>query len=285
MSGGRFDREGNEKLPTPIQYCFLAGGIAGGMVDSILYPLDTLKTRLQSNLGFKQGGGLHNLYRGIVPALLGSVPGAALFFSSYESVKRIVRHFNPEREFSAGTLLAASTFGEIMACTIRVPVEVLKQRMQINQYSNTFAALKSIYLQDGILGFQRGYWAMLRREIPFSCIQFPLYEFFKINFTGQSPWESAICGSIAGSIAAAITTPLDVLKTRVIVTQGDRWHLYQGSLSGMRELIKEPRGWKTLFSGIGPRVTWIGMGGFIFFGIYEKVCKIFEPDLFYRFWE
>lgn len=285
MAGDRFDKDGNEKLPTPIQYCFLAGGVAGGIVDSILYPLDTLKTRLQSNLSFKSSGGPHNLYRGIAPALLGSIPSAALFFSSYETVKRMSRYFNAEKEFAPGTLFMASAFGEIMACTIRAPVEVLKQRMQINRYSSTFEAFRGIYLQDGLLGFQRGYWALLRREIPFSCIQFPLYEFFKIKFTGQSPWESAICGSLSGAIAAAITTPLDVLKTRVIVTQGHKWHVYQGVWDGIRELIKEPRGWKTAFSGVGPRVAWIGMGGFIFFGVYEKVCKIFEPDLFYRFWE
>lgn len=61
------------------------------------------------------------------------------------------------------------------------------------------------------------------REIPFTCIQFPLYEFFKNQWSlhkkrQTKPWEAALFGSVAGSIAAALTTPLDVLKTRIMLS-------------------------------------------------------------------
>jgi hypothetical protein len=35
------------------------------------------------------------------------------------------------------------------------------------------------------------------------------------------------------------------------------------------------KGVKTLFSGVGPRVTWISIGGFVFFGVYEKCVLLF----------
>ena len=55
-----------------------AGGIAGTTVDVVLFPLDTIKTRLQSSKGFWAAGGFHRIYAGIVPAAAGSAPTGML---------------------------------------------------------------------------------------------------------------------------------------------------------------------------------------------------------------
>ena len=62
----------------------IAGGLAGTSVDVALFPIDTLKTRLQSPQGFLKAGGFRGVYSGIGAAAAGSAPGAALFFSTYE---------------------------------------------------------------------------------------------------------------------------------------------------------------------------------------------------------
>jgi solute carrier family 25 S-adenosylmethionine transporter 26 len=62
----------------------VAGGMAGTSVDVALFPIDTLKTRLQSPQGFMKAGGFHGIYNGLGAAAVGSAPGAALFFSTYE---------------------------------------------------------------------------------------------------------------------------------------------------------------------------------------------------------
>ena len=51
-----------------------AGGIAGLTADVVLFPLDTIKTRLQSRRGFLASGGFHKIYAGIGPAAAGSAP-------------------------------------------------------------------------------------------------------------------------------------------------------------------------------------------------------------------
>ena len=48
-----------------MQTALMSGGLAGIAVDICLFPLDTLKTRLQSAQGFTAAGGFKNIYRGI----------------------------------------------------------------------------------------------------------------------------------------------------------------------------------------------------------------------------
>jgi hypothetical protein len=79
----------------------VAGGMAGTSVDVALFPIDTLKTRLQSPQGFMKAGGFHGIYNGLGAAAVGSAPGAALFFSTYEVSWNLNSHYGVS---VAGTL-------------------------------------------------------------------------------------------------------------------------------------------------------------------------------------
>nr|CAG8493203.1 11869_t:CDS:2 [Entrophospora candida] len=211
-----------------MKQALVAGGIAGTAVDTILYPLDTIKTRLQSKLGLYKAGSFRGIYSGITSVIIGSAPGASAFFVTYEFLKKglINMEGNSNKSHNDYKLkylplihMVAASGGEIA-----IPTEVIKQRMQTKQYHSTLFALRSIFQQEGIQGFYRGYLSTVFREIPFTCIQFPLYEYLKV-FTAQitnrskiEPWEASICGSIAGGVAAGLTTPLDVVKTRVMLS-------------------------------------------------------------------
>lgn len=67
------------------------------------------------------------------------------------------------------------------ACLVRTPTEIVKQRMQTGMYTSIGEAFAGIRAAEGVLGFYRGYWSLIAREIPFSFIQFPLWEGLKVQ--------------------------------------------------------------------------------------------------------
>ncbi|KAF9573693.1 hypothetical protein EC968_008209 [Mortierella alpina] len=275
-------------VPAPKQgtllQSMLAGAMAGTAIDTALFPLDTLKTRLQSKAGFAASGGFRGVYSGLTSAVIGSAPGASMFFVTYEGLKRTLSAVIPDPQHAPVVHMMSASGGEIAACFVRVPTEVIKQRMQTKQFTTTTAAVKSVIHNEGVLGFYRGYFSTVAREIPFTCIQFPLYEYMKKTYAAATqrskvdPWEAAICGSISGGTAAGITTPLDVIKTRVMLSQrnpagAQSSAYYSGIVSTFKRILAE-EGPRALFSGIGPRVMWLSIGGSIFLGVYEKAMVV-----------
>lgn len=263
----------------------LAGALAGTTVDLTLFPLDTLKTRLQSSAGFLASGGFTGVYRGVGSAIIGSAPGAALFFCTYETTKaafarrRDVLDSNiPGDRGNSRAIehMVAASLGEVAACSIRVPTEVVKQRAQAGQYSSSLLTLKAIlgqFKHIGVTGvwreLYRGWSVTIMREVPFTIIQFPLWESMKAyrkRGSGRdtvNAVESGLMGSLAGAVAAAATTPLDVLKTRMMLEREKK---------PTRVILKEIMaggGPKAFFAGLGPRVMWISIGGAIFLGSYQ----------------
>lgn len=252
----------------------LAGGLAGTSVDIALFPLDTVKTRLQSAQGFLKAGGFHGIYSGIGSAALGSAPTAALFFLTYESVKNIA---GTESQSSPVVHMCAASAGEVGACLIRVPVEVVKQRAQANRHKSSLQVFKATLSTEGFRGLYRGYFSTVVREIPFSFIQFPTWEYLKKCWskhqnTPVEPWQSSVCGAVAGCTASGITTPLDVAKTRIMLAEKGSV-LSKGSIVHALKVVYSEKGFKGLYSGILPRMMWISIGGAIFLGVYDKVKK------------
>jgi solute carrier family 25 S-adenosylmethionine transporter 26 len=303
--------------PPPFQTALLAGALAGTTVDLSLFPLDTLKTRLQSSAGFFASGGFRGIYRGVGSALVGSAPGAAFFFCTYEATKSLLNPVIPtaatslsggrarrrEKESRAAEHMLAASLGEIAACAVRVPTEVVKQRAQAGQHGgSSAAALLAILRQRSSIGvagvwreLYRGWGITVMREVPFTILQFPLWEALKAwgrerrarlghgllgdavvsHPTGGgevSAAESALYGSVSGGVAAAVTTPLDVLKTRVMLSAR------RESMAQIVRTILKENGVRPFFAGIGPRVMWISIGGAIFLGSYQWAVNTLERN-------
>lgn len=186
--------------------------------------------------------------------------------------------------------MLAASMGEAMACLVRVPTEVLKARMQTTETA-TLTKTFQLVLQEthgSVLsrltgGLYRGYGITLMREIPFAMIQFPLYEGAKIWWSERqgspvNPVQAAACGSVSGGFAAALTTPLDVVKTRLMLGADKDGKVYTSAVDVVSRTW-HAEGSATFLRGIQPRVMWISIGGFVFFGAYEVFKKSVQPVL------
>ena len=242
------------------------GAVSGFSVDAILFPIDTIKTRLQSQQGFPKSGGFSRLYAGIGPLLMGSMPSAATFFLTYEIVRS---RLDDRSQASVPLNMIAASAGEAAACLLRVPCDLVKQRAQVNTHSSSFQVLRSTFREAGWTGMYRGYAATVVREIPFSLVQYPLWEYLKDLLRRDSdkltPWQSALAGALSGGVAAAVTTPIDVAKTRIMLSSESGI-----SIASVLVGILQREGVLALFSGMGPRVVGISLGGAIFLGIYDQ---------------
>ena len=153
----------------------LAGGLAGTSVDVALFPIDTIKTRLQSPQGFIKAGGLSGIYRGLGAAALGSAPGAGLFFSVYETSKPIISNLQQKygifEKYPSFSHMLSASIGEVAACLVRVPTEVVKTKMQTNATGSTtvYSTMRMVLTEHGnksmnpIGGLYRGFGITLSR--------------------------------------------------------------------------------------------------------------------------
>lgn len=264
------------------QLGLVCGAAAGFTVDAVLFPLDTLKTRLQLAGGASTSGGtaalLRGLYNGFAPAVVASAPAAATFFATYDYVKS---ELEDKVQYKPIAHMLAAAAADVTSSTVRVPFEVVKQQLQSGLHGGSVRnAVSGIFQSKGIAGFMSGYGSLVLRELPFDALQFPLWEFFKARYAkikgaDLTTIESSACGSAAGAIAASITTPLDVVKTR-LMTQVPGGPQYNGVVHGLQKIARE-EGVAALFSGIAPRVMWISLGGFLYFGAYEATRKVMFP--------
>lgn len=204
--------ENDKQMATNYLYLtsLISGGMAGLVVDVVLFPIDTIKTRLQSEKRFWRAGGFRGIYNGLGPAAAGSVPSAALFFCTYESMKKLLAPYAHGQQTHL-VHMSSSAIAEVVACLVRVPVEIAKQRRQVAstkyQHIGATRILIQAYQTEGVFrGLYRGFGATVLREIPFAFIQYPLWEYFKLHWTDvtQLPLtflSVAACGAAAGGIA------------------------------------------------------------------------------------
>lgn len=317
-----------------------------------MYPLDTIKTRYQSQDYLSTYGSskqnafaLRGLYQGIGSVVLATLPAgmfirppsfpscrfldsgdseyhvvfftffggieksdkkvAGLFFSVYEQSKAVIGKSLPIHESLAHS--SASAIAELASCLVLAPAEVIKQNAQMLREdsgsskgntttrggSTSLLAFRHVAGKDTSRRLFTGYTALVARNLPFTALQFPIFEqlrswAWKKKLGGRQDQTRGVvetglvaggsAGS-AGAVAAFITTPSDVVKTRMMLMAGSSHSGREkatthnktnlgGSWSVARTVYRE-RGPGGFFRGGLFRSGWTAIGSSLYLGTYD----------------
>lgn len=131
----------------------LAGTCGSSVAKVFVHPIDTIKAKLQvkkmethtrgsliADIARKtiQTEGIGGLYRGFAICFFGSIPGAALYYGSYEFFKKNTLQNSFFQQHPNLSYLAGGMFAEAVACILFVPVDVIKERRQVQANMGTF---------------------------------------------------------------------------------------------------------------------------------------------------
>ncbi|MCO5573021.1 hypothetical protein L7F22_026785 [Adiantum nelumboides] len=177
----------------PVPSSSIAGATAGVCSTLCMYPLELLKTRLTIQRGvyknlqdafvkIVQEEGPRELYRGLMPSLIGVVPYAATNYFAYDFLRRLYKKVSKQEQVgNLATLLIGSAAGALASAST-FPLEVARKQMQVGAltgrvaYDNLFHALSSVLEQQGPTGLYRGLGASCIKLIPAAGISFMCYE-------------------------------------------------------------------------------------------------------------
>jgi len=259
---------------TALAKCGASGAFAGLICDSILYPLDLCRARLNAPrpagaapLPARPFAALGQIFRELRPTprafyrgyscvLVFAAPDYAIYFMSYEYWSARTR-----------SELVGGFCAEATSNPVFVPYDVLKQRFMVGRVaarSSVFGAARGILRRDGPRGFYRGMLLAFATYGPFSAIYFEAYSFLAAAAARAYDGDAALaCGAAAGAFAGAATQPIDWLKTRVQISSEVRVSVSTIIKDGIAQ-----EGLGTVFRGTAARAFWLGTSCGITMQIY-----------------
>ena len=122
----------------------------------------------------------------------------------------------------------------------------------------------------------QGFLPTVLEDVPDMAVKFAVYETMRnVHSRLQhgrpaNVAEDLIMGGVAGAAAAAATTPLDVLKTVMMCSASSRPTI----VSAAAGIMREGKGLRPFFRGVGPRALSNGLNSAIFFCFFEAIRQV-----------
>ncbi|WOO82854.1 Mitochondrial carrier protein MTM1 [Vanrija pseudolonga] len=240
--------------------------------------------------------GIRGLWKGVGTTLTMSIPSSAIYMLGYEYLlKRLSPVFTdaPSATLTPAPLVAGS-LARTFSATIISPIEMFRTRLQAlpapghpsPTYASTGKEMATLVRHEGPSVLWRGLGPTLWRDVPFSGIYWAFFEMTKAHLSSPSsvlpplsPIATSFCsGAFSGTVAALLTQPFDVLKTRrqVFTPSKDcspEALRHRASTFPLALHVIRTEGWQALFAGVVPRCGKIAPACGLMIACYEGVSR------------
>jgi len=274
----------------PAAVSLLAGMLGGSIGVGVAYPLDTLKTKQQSNAGgaaanpialtrqIYEAEGVAGFYSGCSTTMAGqAIIKGALFFV-----------YGAARNCLAGTALGLSTLSLCLAASfsgfvgsfVMTPVERVKCVMQARAagtFVNPVACIDELVRRDGVSGLcLRGLGATILREIPACTFYFVTFDLMKAALLGSGRLARTpallLSGAVAGAMSWIPVYPIDVVKTQIQVELDDGGSAAQATIGSHVRRLWAAGGFLAFWDGLGPKLARAIVNHAVTFLVFDWTC-------------
>jgi solute carrier family 25 protein 39/40 len=207
------------------------------------------------------------------------VPSSTSYILTYDHLLRVV--LPPLIPYEPLVPLSAGVIARSVISSITSPLELIRTNLQSTPLSpdnphtlrSVLTSVRALAREQGVSYLWRGLGPTLWRDVPFSGIYWASYESCKKAFARQGREGTSVAfisGAFSGTLAALITSPFDVLKTRRQAFVMSSRHAPLPIFPFLIQIIRT-EGSSALFAGIAPRMAKIAPACGIMIACYE-VC-------------
>lgn len=296
----------SEPQSLPFVYQFAAGAVAGISEILVMYPLDVVKTRMQLQVSKAVGSvgaaqehytgvvdcikkivqkeGATRLYKGISSPVIMEAPKRATKFACNDEFQKIYKSaFGVPALTQPLSILSGASAGLCEAFVV-VPFELVKIRLQDSNssYKGPIDVVKQIVAKEGALAMYNGLESTMWRHAVWNSGYFGII--FQVRgllptpqSKGQKTRNDLIAGTIGGTVGSLLSTPFDVVKSRIQNTAvvAGVIRKYNWSWPSLFVVYRE-EGFKALYKGFVPKVLRLGPGGGILLVVFTEVTDFFR---------
>ncbi|VDK64764.1 unnamed protein product [Onchocerca ochengi] len=278
---------------------------ASFVAESVTYPLDVVKTRLQMAPGHMgatrsdikpprmlrmtwhilKDEGFRCLFSGLAPAVYRHFIYTGFRMGIYEAIRSAIFDKEKHKIFPIWQSAICGLVSGAVAQFLASPTDLIKVQMQAKrmrksdnfqpQFRNSCHAFIALYKNNGFTGLWTGWLPNTQRAALLNMADLATYDHTKHWLMTKGYLDNYcthfIASLISGMAAVIVSTPADVVKTRIMV----QTHQYKGSYDCLKRICRD-EGFFALYKGFVPLYVRSAPWSLVFWITYEQMRHMFD---------